>query len=196
MRAGFGIFYERIQGNDMYQAGANNLFGGNPTISNVSLSDPHIGVDQTNSVISTATLPVTVNSITMLNSNNYKIPTSYQYSVGVEQQLAGKTVLSVAYVGNQGRHESEATEIDMRRKASCRLSSTLRVGTQARRISTGRTSGTPALRWTRTTPTRVTTRYRCRCGRRSVISLCRRPTPTHMLKIPPLTRKTAATWIM
>jgi len=113
VRAGIGVFYERIQGNDMYQAGGNNLFGGTPSISNVSLSDPHIGVDQTNSIISTATLPVTVNSITMLNGKNYKIPTSYQYSAGIEQQLSGKTVLSVAYVGNQGRHESEATEIDM-----------------------------------------------------------------------------------
>ncbi len=113
VRAGFGMFYERIQGNDMYQAGGNNLFGGTPSISNVSLSDPHIGVDGTNSIISTSTLPVTVNSITMLNGKAYKIPTSYQYSMGIEQQLANKTVLSVAYVGNQGRHESEATEIDM-----------------------------------------------------------------------------------
>jgi hypothetical protein len=113
LRAGFGTFFERIQGNDMYQAGANNLFGGNPTISNVSLTNPHTGIDQNNVSISTATLPVTVNSITMLNSQDYKIPTSYQYSLGVQQQLGAKTVLSVAYVGDMGRHESEATEIDM-----------------------------------------------------------------------------------
>ncbi len=113
VRAGIGMFYERIQGNDMYQSGANNLFGGNPTLSNVSLSNPHIGIDPNGTIISAATLPVTVNGLTALNSNNYKIPTSYQYSAGVQQQLAGKTVLSVAYVGNVGRHESEATEINM-----------------------------------------------------------------------------------
>jgi hypothetical protein len=112
VRAGIGVFYERIQGNDMYQSGANNLFGGNPTLSNVSLSNPHVNV-QTGAVISAASLPVTVNGLTALDSKNYKIPTSYQYSAGVQQQLAGKTVLSVAYVGNVGRHESEATEINM-----------------------------------------------------------------------------------
>jgi hypothetical protein len=112
LRAGFGTFFERIQGNDMYQAGGNNLFGGTPTISNVSLQNPHIGVDQNNVTISTSTLPVTVNSLTMLNSQDYKIPTSYQYSAGIQQQVAGRTVLSVAYVGNVGRHQSEATEID------------------------------------------------------------------------------------
>jgi len=112
LRAGFGMFFERIQGNDMYQSGANNLFGGNPSVSNVSLSDPHIGIDQNNVVLSTTTLPVTVNPISMLNSDLYDIPTSYQYSAGVEQQLSKNTVLSVAYVGNAGRHESERTDAD------------------------------------------------------------------------------------
>jgi hypothetical protein len=113
VRSGIGIFYERIQGNDMYQSGANNLFGGNPTIGNVSLSDPHIGIGPSGAVISAAQLPVTVNGLTALNPNAYKIPTSTQYSAGVQQQLSSRTVLSVAYVGNMGRHESYATEINM-----------------------------------------------------------------------------------
>ena len=113
LRAGLGTFFERIQGNDMYQSGANNLFGGNPSISNVSLSDPHVGIGPGGATISAATLPVTVNGLTALDPNAYKIPTSYQYSAGVQQQLAARTVISVAYVGNQGRHESYATEINM-----------------------------------------------------------------------------------
>jgi hypothetical protein len=113
VRAGFGTFFERIQGNDMYQSGANNLFGGNPSISNVSLLNPHIGIDPAGTVISAATLPVTVNGLTALDPKHYKIPTSYQYSAGIQQQLAQRTVLSVAYVGNQGRHMSYAEEINM-----------------------------------------------------------------------------------
>lgn len=113
LRAGFGSFYERIQGNDMYQSGANNLFGGNPSINNVSLSNPHTGVDPAGTVISAATLPVTVNGLTALDPKHYKIPTSYQYSAGIQQQLAQRTVVSVAYVGNQGRHMSYAQEINM-----------------------------------------------------------------------------------
>lgn len=113
VRAGIGTFFERIQGNDMYQAGGNNLFGGSTSVSNVSLSDPHVGVDQNNVTISAAVLPVTVNSITELNRTRYKNPTSYQYSAGVQQQFGNRTVLSVAYVGNQGRYESYAQEINM-----------------------------------------------------------------------------------
>ncbi len=113
VRGGFGVMFERIQGNDMYQAGGNNLFGGTVSLSNVSLSDPHIGIDQTNANISTASLPVTVNSITELDPSNYKNPTSYQYSLGIQRQLAKQTVLSVAYVGNQNRHLSDAQEINL-----------------------------------------------------------------------------------
>ncbi|HEX7960163.1 MAG TPA: TonB-dependent receptor, partial [Terriglobales bacterium] len=111
LRGGFGVMFERIQGNDMYQAGGNNLFGGTVNISNVSLSDPHIGIDQTNTTISNAVLPITVNNITELDPKMYKNPTRYQYSLGVQQQLARQTVLSVSYVGNQNRQLSDAREI-------------------------------------------------------------------------------------
>jgi hypothetical protein len=113
LRGGFGIMFERLQGNDMYQAGGNNLFGGTVGINNVSLSDPHIGVDQTNTTISSAVFPVTVNNITELDPKNYKNPTSYQYSLGVQHQLAKQTVLSLAYVGNQNRHLSDAQEFNL-----------------------------------------------------------------------------------
>lgn len=114
VRAGFGMFYERIQGNDMYQAaGSENLFNANTSINNVSLLDPHVGVDQTNAVISTSSLPVTVNSQTALNPARYKIPTEYQYSAGIQQQFGAQTVLSVAYVGNQGRYESYTQNVNI-----------------------------------------------------------------------------------
>lgn len=114
VRAGLGMFYERIQGNDMYQAaGSENLFNANTTINNISLSDPHTGIDQTNTVISTASLPVTVNSQTALNPARYKNPVEYQFSAGIQRQFASQTVLSVAYVGNQGRYESYTQNINL-----------------------------------------------------------------------------------
>ena len=114
VRAGVGAFYERIQGNDMYQsAGSENLFTANTTINNVSLLDPHVAVDQTNTIITTAILPVTVNSQTALNSARYKNPVTYQYSAGVQQQLSSQTVLSLAYVGNEGHQESYTQNIDL-----------------------------------------------------------------------------------
>lgn len=112
IRGGFGINYERIQGNDMYQM-STPLFGGAASFNNVSLNDPHIGVDQTNTSVSTATLPVTVNSITVINGDKYKNPATYQYSAGVQQQLTRQTVLSASYVGNFSRHLSDIQEYDL-----------------------------------------------------------------------------------
>jgi hypothetical protein len=43
---------------------------------------------------------------------NYKLPISTQYSIGVEQGLGSKAVLSVSYVGNQNRHQSDYREIN------------------------------------------------------------------------------------
>src|SRR5215472_8083212 len=113
LRGGLGIMFERIQGNDMYQAGGNNLFGGSASLSNVSLSDPHTGVDQTNANISTSTLPVTVNNIQELDAKHYKNPTSYQYSLGIQHQLGRQTVLSTSYVGNQNRYLSFRQESNL-----------------------------------------------------------------------------------
>ena len=45
--------------------------------------------------------------------DNYKLPVSYQYSVGVQHSLATKTVLSVSYVGNQGRHQNDYRNINL-----------------------------------------------------------------------------------
>ncbi len=110
-RAGFGVMYERIQGNDMYQA-QTNLFGGNATLQNVSLTDPHTGVDANNQTISAASLPVPVSKQTALDNTNYRNPASFQFSAGIQQQIGASSVLSLAYVGTQNRYQSEATNIN------------------------------------------------------------------------------------
>jgi hypothetical protein len=48
--------------------------------------------------------------MTGIDSNNYKLPDSYQYSAGVQQQLAANTILSVSYVGTQSRHQNDYRE--------------------------------------------------------------------------------------
>jgi hypothetical protein len=106
VRGGFGIMYERIQGNDMYNSATNNPFDYHLNVNNVSLSDPHIDLT-TGSAI---TLPIPVTSIVGLNKQ-YKVPTSYQYSLGVQRALGGSTVASISYVGNQNRWQSYSQEI-------------------------------------------------------------------------------------
>jgi hypothetical protein len=109
VRGGFGIMYERIQGNDMYNAGPNIPFSLNVSRNSVLMSDPSILV-----VNNTATaLPINAASITGLAINNYKLPVSYQYSIGVQRSLGTKSVLSVTYVGNQNRHQNDYHEANL-----------------------------------------------------------------------------------
>ncbi|MBZ5577291.1 MAG: TonB-dependent receptor [Acidobacteriia bacterium] len=109
LRAGFGMTYERVQGNDMYNAGANTPFSANVNLNNVSLSNPNLNL----LTGSTAVAPIPVVSITGLNSTDYKLPVSYQYSLGVQQALGEKSVFQIAYVGNQNRHQSDREEFNL-----------------------------------------------------------------------------------
>lgn len=108
LRGGFGIMYERVQGNDVYNMGGNVPFGQNPTVSGVYLNDPAISV-QTGSA---AVAPILPPSITAESQTNYKLPTSYQWSLGLQRQVASRIVASVTYVGNVNRHQSEAVDIN------------------------------------------------------------------------------------
>ena len=109
LRGGFGINYERIQGNDMYNAGANTPFSANVNLPNVSLSNPRLNL-LTGQASAAAITPV---SIVGLNSSDYQLPVTYQYSFGIQQGLGEKTVFSLAYVGNQSRHQSDREEFNL-----------------------------------------------------------------------------------
>lgn len=109
IRGGFGMMYERIQGNDMYNGATNVPFDATANFSNVLLSNPHTSTSSGQ----TQTVPVVVPTITGLASDNYKLPVSYQYSAGLQQSLWGSSVLSLSYVGNQNRHQSDFREINL-----------------------------------------------------------------------------------
>ena len=103
VRGGIGLMYERIQGNDMYNAGPNQPFSTNVSFNSVALSNPNVSL----ATGQTLTAPITIGTITGLAYTDYKPPTSWQYSGGVQQQLWNNSVLSVAYVGNVGHHQND-----------------------------------------------------------------------------------------
>jgi len=109
VRGGFGGMYERIQGNDMYDAGPNIPFSLNVGLQSVTLDNPSISL----ATGTAASRPINPADITGLAVNNYKLPTSYQYSVGVQHSLNARSVLSVSYVGNQNRHQSDRSEYNL-----------------------------------------------------------------------------------
>jgi len=113
VRGGFGILFDRVQGNDMYDGAGNPPMNAFPTLNNVSLSNPGTHVDPPGNTITAANLPILPLGITGILSQNYKLPTTYQYSAGVQQSLGKRTVLSLAYVGSQGRHMSYRQEVNL-----------------------------------------------------------------------------------
>jgi hypothetical protein len=107
IRGGVGMMYERIQGNDQYNGATNVPFGATASVQNVLLSNPGTSI----LTGSTVTAPIPIVSITGDNSA-YKAPVSIQYNFGVQRELAKNTVLSLAYVGTQNRHQNEYTDIN------------------------------------------------------------------------------------
>lgn len=105
VRGGFGIMFDRIQGNDMYNGATNTPFNASPTLHGVSLSNPGLNVG-TGATTTAASLPIFPVNITGIQSGPYKNPTTYQYSAGVQQALGPKAVLSISYVGSQNRHQN------------------------------------------------------------------------------------------
>jgi len=110
IRGGFGIMYERIQGNDMYNAGPNIPFSLNAGVTGVTLQDPNI-------LLTTGAAPtfqtIKAADITGLAINNYRPTASTQYSAGVQHSFGPKTVLSVSYVGNMNRHLNDYRNINL-----------------------------------------------------------------------------------
>ena len=101
--------YERIQGNDMYNAGPNIPFSLNVTNNSVTLQNPNVLL----ATGGAAARPINPASIAGLAINQYKQPASYQYSIGVQRQLNAKSVLSISYVGNQNRYQNNYREINL-----------------------------------------------------------------------------------
>jgi len=109
LRGGFGTMYERIQGNDMYNAGPNVPFSTNVNFNNVQLENPSTDLVTGLPLVA----PITVAGITGVDKIQNKLPVSYQYSLGIQQSLSARTVLAVQYVGNQNRHQNEYRETNL-----------------------------------------------------------------------------------
>jgi len=106
VRGGFGIMYERVQGNDMYNGATNPPYGYSLNANNVLLSNPH-----TTWQGGTITVPIVPADVTGLDKY-YPTPRVSQYSAGVQQQVGRRAVLSASYVGSVARHLSYWQELN------------------------------------------------------------------------------------
>jgi hypothetical protein len=95
-RGGYGLFWERVQGNDVYNAALNPPFAYIPSATNVYFSNPNT------SVLSGAT---TLNHFPSGLTNiryDYNAPGTENYSMGIQRELKPSIIAVVQYVGSTG----------------------------------------------------------------------------------------------
>jgi hypothetical protein len=100
LRAGAGIFYERVQGNDVYNAALNPPFAYQPSATTVYFSNPNTSA--LTGVTTQQTFPSTLTNL----QYNYKAPGTLMFSLGVQRQLSQSVVGVVQYVGSRGWDQS------------------------------------------------------------------------------------------
>jgi len=101
LRGGFGTFFERMQGNDIYDAATNAPFAFDPGATNVYFSSP-----STSWVTgATAALPFFAQGVTDL-AQSYRAPAVAQFSLGIQHELRPSVIWVVQYVGNIAWHQN------------------------------------------------------------------------------------------
>lgn len=80
IRGGFGMFFERIQGNDVYNAGGNPPFSYQPAANNVYFSSPNTS-NQTGHAATAAIFPASLTNL----AYNYPAPGVAMFSLGVQK---------------------------------------------------------------------------------------------------------------
>ncbi len=107
LRGGFGTFYERLQGNDIYNAATSAPFANTPQAASVFFSTP----STTFLTGATAALPVFPQGLTSL-AQNYRAPAVAQFSLGVQREMAPSIIGIFQYVGNIAWHQNIDRQIN------------------------------------------------------------------------------------
>jgi hypothetical protein len=103
VRSGFGTFFERIQGNDIYNVATAAPFTNTPGVSNTLLNNPYYSW-QNGSQLSHDALPVVPQGPTTI-AQSYKAPGVAQYSFGIQHEIVPSLVAVGQYVGNIAWHQ-------------------------------------------------------------------------------------------
>ena len=102
LRGGYGVFYERIEGNFIFSAVNNPPFIQQTTIFNGNVDNPGGGTAGPNQ-------PQQISNSHYLDM---KVPRVMNWSLGVQQRLSNNTTLDVAYVGSSAANLSYQQNIN------------------------------------------------------------------------------------
>ena len=107
LRGGFGTFFERMQGNDIYDTATSPPFAYNPSANNVYFSTPSKSW-VTGDVAAKPFFPAGMNNM----PQTYRAPGVAQFSLGVQREVAPSMVWVVQYVGNLAWHQNIQRQIN------------------------------------------------------------------------------------
>lgn len=107
VRGGFGTFFERLQGNLIYNNATVSPFSYDPSANQVYFSDPHTS-NQTGATASTPFFPGGQYEM----AQSFPDPAVAMYSLGVQHELAPSVVAVVQYVGNVAWHQEEYRHVN------------------------------------------------------------------------------------
>ncbi|MGB7189771.1 MAG: TonB-dependent receptor [Acidobacteriaceae bacterium] len=106
LRGGFGMFFERVQGNDVYNAALNPPFAYQPSATNVYFSNPNTSA--LTGETTSQTFPSTLTNI----KYNYPPPGTASYSLGLQRELSPSVVAQLQYVGSRGWDQNDDRAIN------------------------------------------------------------------------------------
>jgi len=106
LRGGFGMFFERVQGNDVYNAALNPPFAYQPSATNVYFSNPNTSAQT--GLTTTQTFPSTLTNL----AYRYTPPGTAMFSLGVQRQVAPSVVAVMQYVGSLGWDQNDDRNIN------------------------------------------------------------------------------------
>ena len=107
LRGGAGIFYERVQGNDVYGTDTNPPFAYQPTANDVYFSNPHTSA-LNGAVASNPVFPASLGALDYY----YPPPGTAQFSLGVQQQIAPAIMAMVQYVGSSAWDQNDQRAVN------------------------------------------------------------------------------------
>jgi hypothetical protein len=101
IRGGFGTFFERMQGNDIYNAATTPPYAYSPSANSVYFTD----TSKSWVTGQAASLPTFPSGITNL-AHTYKAPAVAMFSLGVQHEIKPSMIWVVQYVGNLAWHQN------------------------------------------------------------------------------------------
>ncbi|KAA6459691.1 TonB-dependent receptor [Acidobacteria bacterium AB60] len=106
LRGGYGMFFERVQGNDVYNAALNPPFAYIPSANNVYFSNPN-----QSALTGAQTLNHFPSNLTNIKYN-YPAPGTADWSFGLQRELAHSVIGVVQYVGSAGWDQNDDRQIN------------------------------------------------------------------------------------